>query len=90
MAENNQKQLPKFDSLEKLTEFFDENDMGDYLEKMPEAQFEVDLKRRSYFVAVDEELVGKLSEISKREHQPSEKIVNSWIREKISSYPEKV
>lgn len=90
MAENNQKQLPKFDSLEKLTEFFDESDMGDYLEKMPEAHFEVDLKKRSYFVAVDEELVGKLSEISKREHQPSEKIVNSWIREKISNYPEKV
>lgn len=90
MAENNQKQLPKFDSVEKLTEFFDENDMGDYLEKMPEAHFEVNLKRRSYFVAVDEELVGKLSEISKREHQPSEKIVNSWIREKISNYPEKV
>ena len=82
--------MAKFDSLEALTDFFDENDMGDYLEKMPEAHFEVNLKRRIYFVAVDEELVGKLSEISRREHQPSEKIVNSWIREKISNYPEKV
>ncbi len=90
MAENNQKQLPKFDSVEKLTEFFDENDMGDYLEEMPEADFEVNLERRMYFVAVDEELSRKLSEISKREHLSSEAMVNSWLREKISSYSEKI
>ncbi len=90
MAENNQKQLPKFDSLYKLTEFFDENDMGDFSEQMPEAHFEVSLERRKYFVAVDEELGRKLSEISKQEHLPSETIVNSWLREKISSYSEKL
>lgn len=87
MAENNQ--LPKFKSLDELTDFFDRNDMGDYSEQMPEAEFEVDLKRRSFFVAVDEDLASKLTEISKREHQPSETIVNSWLREKISSYSEK-
>ncbi len=90
MAENNQKQLPKFDSLDALTEFFDENDMGDYLEKLPEAIFEVNLNRRMYFIAVDEELSRKLSEISKREQLPSDTIVNSWLREKISSYSEKI
>ncbi len=90
MAENNQKQLPKFDSLDALTEFFDENDMGDYLEKMPGADFEVNLNKRMYFVAVDEDLSRKLSEISKREHLSSEAIVNSWLREKISSYSEKI
>ena len=37
------KKLPKFDSLDELTEFFDENDMGDYLEDMPEVNFEVNL-----------------------------------------------
>ncbi len=90
MAENNQQKLPKFDSLDALTDFFDENDLGDYLENMPEVEFAVNLQKRSYFVAVDEELISKLSEISRREHQPSEKIVNSWLREKISSYSEKV
>ena len=90
MAENNQKQLPKFDSLDALTDFFDENDLGDYLEKLPEAKFEVNLKRRKYYVVIDEELSEKLSEISKHEHLPSETIVNSWLREKISSYSEKI
>ena len=90
MAENNQKQLPKFDSLDALTDFFDENDLGDYLEEMPETKFEVNLKRRKYYVAIDEEISEKLSEISKHEHLSSEKIVNSWLREKISSYSEKI
>ena len=90
MAENNQKQLPKFDSLEALTDFFDENDLGEYIEQLPEADFEVNLKSRKYYVAIDEEISEKLSEISKHEHLPSEKIVNSWLREKISSYSEKI
>ncbi len=88
MSEN--KELPKFDSIDELTEFFDENDLGDYLENMPEADFEVNLEKRTYFVAVDEELSRKLSEIAKREHLPSEQIVNKWLREKISNYSEKV
>ena len=90
MTENNSKQLPKFESLDALTNFFDENDLGEFFEQMPEANFEVNLKRRKHFVAIDEELSEKLSEISKREHQPSETIVNSWLREKISSYSEKI
>jgi hypothetical protein len=88
MAENNQ--LPKFKSLDELTDFFDQNDMGDYSEQMPEADFEVNLKRRSFFVAVDEEILSKLAEIAKLEHQPSDSIVNSWLREKISGYSEKI
>ncbi len=90
MAENNLKQLPKFGSLDALTDFFDENDLGEYTEQMPEANFEVNLKRRKYFVAIDEEISEKLSEISKLEYQPSETIVNSWLREKVLSYSEKI
>ena len=90
MAENKRKQLPKFDSLDALTRFFDENDLGEYIEQMPEVNFEVNLKNRKFYVAIDEEISEKLSEISKHEHLPSEKIVNSWLREKISNYPEKI
>ena len=90
MTENNQKQMPKFDSLDELTDFFDENDMGDYLENMPKVDFAVNIKKQTYFVAVDEELAAKLSEIAKREHLPSDAIVNSWLREKILNYSEKV
>jgi len=90
MAENNQTKIPKFDSIDALTQFFDENDMGDHLENMPEANFDVNLQRRSCFVAVDEELINRLSEISRQEHLPSETLVNSWLREKILDYSEKI
>ena len=47
MAEKIQKTLPKFDSIEDLVEFFDENDLGDYLENMPEVEFEVNLQKET-------------------------------------------
>lgn len=87
MIEN--KEMPKFDSIEALTEFFDKNDLGDYLENLPEADFDVNLEKRTYFVAVDEDLSHKLSEIARREHLSSGQIVNSWLREKLANYPEK-
>ena len=43
IVESERKTLPKFDSIEDLVEFFDENDLGDYLENMPEVEFEVNL-----------------------------------------------
>ena len=89
MAENKNNNLPTFKSLDALTNFFDENDMGDYVENMPEADFDVRIDRRMHFVAVDEEVAERLSEISKTEHLSSGAIVNSWLREKISDYSHK-
>lgn len=89
MSEN-KKTLPKFESLDSLTDFFDNNDMGDYLDSMPEVAFDVEIKGRRHFVAVDEEVADQIAEISRQEHVPSGSIVNSWLREKISDYSHKV
>ncbi len=56
------------------------------VEAMTEVDFEVDINRRTHFVAVDEEIAVPLSEILKHEHIPSGAIINSWLREKISDY----
>jgi CopG antitoxin of type II toxin-antitoxin system len=87
MAEN--KQLPSFASLDEMVEFFDTHDMGEYLDGMPEAHFDVDIQRRTHLVAIDEELAGRLTEIARREHIPAEALVNSWVKEKLSGYTEK-
>lgn len=89
MGENSEKKLPKFDSVEALTGFFEENDLGDYLDSMPEVEFDVELRHRKHFFAVDEDVAEQLSEISKNEHVSSGAIVNSWLREKISDYTRK-
>jgi len=49
----NENKLPKFNSLEKLVEFFDHQDLGKYWDALPEAQFEVDLKKKSFLVSVE-------------------------------------
>jgi hypothetical protein len=88
MAENNQ-QLPSFASLDEMVEYFDTHDMGEYLDGMPEVSFDVNLQKRTHLVAIDEEIVDRLTKIAKQEHVPAEALVNSWLKEKLSGYSEK-
>jgi CopG antitoxin of type II toxin-antitoxin system len=89
MAENNPQKLPSFASLDELAEFFDTHDMGAYEEDLPAVHFDVNLQRRTHLVAIDEEINSKLTEIAEQEQMPTEALVNSWLREKISSYSDK-
>lgn len=83
MARSKPKKLPQFESLDKLVEFFDTHDMGDYWEQMPEAQFEIDIQHRTHLFSLDDELAERLMEIAKAKHVPSEALINSWLREKV-------
>ena len=88
MAENDSQQLHSFVSLDELVEFFDTHDMGEY-EDLPQAHFDVNLRRRTHLVAIDEEINSRLTEIAEREQIPAEALINSWLKEKISRYTEK-
>jgi|SRR5919205_499953 hypothetical protein len=46
MKENRGKTLPAFKSVDEFVAFFETHDMGDYLENMPEVQFEISIKKR--------------------------------------------
>lgn len=83
MAENETKHFPHFESLDEMVEFFDNQDLGDYLDHMPEVDFEVDIKRRIYTVTLDIELAEKLAHIAKSRRTSSEELVNRWVREKV-------
>src|SRR6266487_6910534 len=75
--------LPHFGSLDDLVEFFDTHDLGEYLERMPEVVFDVDLKQKTHRFALDAELSNKLTEIAKEKHIPAETLINTWLREKL-------
>jgi hypothetical protein len=77
------KPLPKFDSLDDLVAFFETRDLGDYLDQMPEAHLDIDLKKRTHIVAIDDDLAEKLDAIARTKHLPSERLINVWLREKI-------
>jgi hypothetical protein len=77
------KVVPRFRSLGELVEFFDTQDMGDYLKDKPEAKFKVNIKRSTHLFALDAELAGKLAEIAKLKQTSVESLVNAWLKEKI-------
>jgi len=52
---------------------------------MPKAHFEVDIKRRTHLVAIDDEIMSKLTDIAKSKKVPPEKPINSWLKEKLSA-----
>lgn len=79
MAEN---KLPDFESISDLVEFFDAHDMGEY--EMPEAHFDVELKKRSLLVSVDKDLMKKLSQAARAQHVSMESLVNSWLEERVA------
>lgn len=86
MAKNKSQKLPKFNSLDKLVEFFETHDMGEYWDEMPETRFEIDIKKRTHFFPLDADLAEKLNEIAKKKKTPSEVLIKSWLKEKILEY----
>ena len=83
MEKNRRKTPPRLKSVKELVEFFETHDMGDYWEKMPEAHFDVNIKRRRHLVALEEDIVDKLTEIAKSKKVSSESLINAWLKDKI-------
>ncbi len=83
MAKSKSKRLPSFGSLDQLVKFFDSHDMGEYWEQMPEAHFDVNIKKRKHLVAINEKLSAQLTEIARSKKVSSEKLINSWLKERI-------
>jgi hypothetical protein len=83
MIESNSKHIPKFSSIDELVEFFETHDLGEYWDQMPEAHFDIDIKRKTHIFAIDEDLADRLTEVAKAKRIPSETLINVWLREKL-------
>jgi len=83
MEKSKPKSLPRFKSSLELVEFFETHDMGEYWDSMPEAHFDIAIKRRTHLIAIDEEIADKLTQIAKSRRISSGDLVNSWLKEKI-------
>lgn len=78
------KKLLEFKSLDELIEFFETQDMGEYWEQLPEAHFEVDLKKRTWLFALDGDLVDEVNKIARLKNMSPERLINIWVREKVA------
>ncbi|MCI0388333.1 MAG: BrnA antitoxin family protein [Acidobacteria bacterium] len=83
MAKSKVKTLPKLDSINELVDFFETHDMGDYWEQMPEADFEIKIKRRRHLIALEEDVVIEVTKIAKAKKVTSEALINTWLKEKL-------
>jgi len=53
MIKSKTKAIPKFSSLDDLVAFFETHDMGEYWDQMPEAHFDIDIKKaRTFFLSM--------------------------------------
>lgn len=84
MAKSKSKKLPKFESLDKLVEFLETHDTREYWDQMPEVHFDIDIKKRTHLVALDEDLANEVTEVAKSKKTSSEALINSWIKEGLS------
>ena len=48
MIKSASQKVPKFSTLDELVAFFDTHDMGEDWEGLPEAEFDVDIQRRTH------------------------------------------
>jgi len=83
MARSKSKHLPPTQSVRELVDFFDTHDMGEYWDQMAEANFDVDLKKKTHLIAIDEAVFGKLTEIAKSKRVSSKMLIDSWLKDKI-------
>ena len=83
MAKSKAKTLPELKSTGELVDFFETHDMGDYWEQMPEAEFEINIKRRRHLVALEADVVAKVTQIAQAQKISSEALINKWLKEKL-------
>ncbi len=83
MERSKTKSIPKFGSLDELVEFFETHDLGEYWDHMPEAHFDIEIKRRVHIFSLDEDLAERLTAIARAKRIPSKTLINEWLREKV-------
>ncbi|MCL0081069.1 BrnA antitoxin family protein [Peptococcaceae bacterium] len=79
----NKSSLSKVQTYQDIGRFWDKNDLADYWEETKLAEFEVDIQSEVIYYAVDSKLSGQIIAIAKRHGVPANKLLNSWVQEKL-------
>lgn len=78
------KKIPDFKSLEEASEFWDTHSFAEYVEETEPVEIEVNLTRSSIMLEIDSDLSEKLKKIAQKRKKSYDKLISSWIREKIT------
>jgi hypothetical protein len=75
--------IPDFRSLEEAADYWDTHSFADHLEDTEPVEIEVCLEQRRILLKIDHDLSEKLKKIAQKKRQSYDKLINSWVREKI-------
>ncbi len=77
--------MPEFESLDKMVEAFDNRDMSDYWDSMPEVEITVSPDATSiYFISIDKNMAKELRRVAKLKNIPVRTLVQDWINERLT------
>ena len=88
MRKNDKKRDPiprHFKSVAEAAEFWDNHDLADYWDQTREANFEVDIERRTFLTALEPELAKKLVVCAHQQGVTTETLINVWLTEKLAA-----
>jgi len=76
--------LQSFRSIRERVKFFDSHDLGDYWDSLPEVDFEIEIRTRRNLFRIEDKVARKLNEIARKKKVPSQVLIDTWLRERVS------
>jgi hypothetical protein len=87
MAESKTRQrdpIPdSFESIEAAAEFWDTHDLADYWDLTSGAEFEADIRKRSFLTSIKPDLAQKVAFYAHAQGISTETLINVWLTEKL-------
>ncbi len=78
------KKLPKMETYEAISEFWDTHSLADYWDETDPAEFEIDLNaRRRYLVAVDPDILKQIQKVARQRGLATESLVNLFLAQHL-------
>lgn len=83
-SKTKRKPIPKhFADINEAADFWDKHDLADYLDVTKVVDFDVDVQRRVFLIALEPELAKKLTDIARKQGITTETLINVWLAEKM-------
>lgn len=76
-------QIPKFNSLQEIADFWDTHSLADYDDETHEVEITFDPSARRTYVGIEPELLADLKRIAQERRVSLQTLVNVWLRQRV-------
>ncbi len=77
------RKIPDFKSLQEAADYWDTHSFADYIGDTEPVEIEVNLAQQRIMLEIDSDLSEKLKKIARKKKKSYDKLIGSWIRERI-------